>query len=321
MRFLPALLLVLATASACKKADDKPKADPAAAPAAPAAPAPAPAPTAPAPGGTAPAATAPGAVDPSARVGAQVLGPDTLRLRSMPNVVGDKRTKIDDIVVIFQVEANGQKIDVHSTEHKEEAVEVLAVDAAGTRTKQKVTYTGMKSTQTVGGKSKDKPQVLDGKSYVVWIEGGEVKATTADGAAVSADELAELVKANRELGRPEEMDSILADRVWKIGETYTFTADDLAKLNARSTGGDRPIATAMSLTLERFDDKQAVMRMTTELRQEKGKDKLDFAMQGPVTLELPQARAISMEMEGTIKGVANGMPSGGSMKNRTTYRY
>lgn len=244
----------------------------------------------------------------------------TLKFDEAPAKVGDKRTKTDDSEVLFQVDAKGKKVDVKVVKHKEEQVEILAVDGA-IPMKIKIAYPTISSSQTISGAVKTKPEVLDGKTYVVWSEGGAIKATTADGAAVSAEELAELADENDELGKPDTMEQILEGRTWTIGETYDFTADDLAKLKARSTASGKPVATAMSLTLQSFDATQAIFALTMAMTQTKDPDTLTFAMKGTAHVALPSAHATALAMDGAITGTANGMPTAGTMTAKTIYTY
>lgn len=244
----------------------------------------------------------------------------TLKLASIADKVGDKRTKTDDIVVDFEFDVKGKKVAVKSVDHKEETTEVLAVEGTGA-SKVKASYAKMSAVQTMDGKDKNKPQILDGKSYIVWVEGGAIKATTADGAAVSADELKELADKNDDLGKPDVIEELLAGRTWKIGETYVFTADDLAKLKARSASQDKPVATEMSLTLEAFDATEGRFALTTTLVQTKGADQLTFAMKGLARVELPSNRGLEMSMSGVISGTMKTMATTGTMTAKTTYAY
>ena len=214
----------------------------------------------------------------------------------------------------------GKQVGVKSVDHKQETTEVLAVEAGGA-TKLKATYANLSAVQTIDGKDKAKPQVLDGKSYLVWVEGGAIKATTADGAAVSAEELAELTDKHDDLGKPDVIEDLLAGRTWKIGETYVFTADDLAKLKARSTSTGKPVATEMSFTLEAFNATEARFAMTTTLVQTKGAEQLTFVMKGIARVELPTNRGLEMSMAGGITGTVKTMPTKGAMTMKTVYAY
>jgi hypothetical protein len=295
------LLAVALVATGCKKSD-KP---------------------APGNGPTTPEAKPPEAKPPEAKPpeAKPPVGGDTLTLKETPAKVGDKRTKTDDVVVVFQFDAKGKKIDARSVEHKQEAAEILAVDGK-IPMKVKVAYSGLKAEQTIGGKVQTKPQVLDGKTYVVWSEGGAIKATTADGAAVSAEELKELTSKNDELGKPDVIEDLLGGRTWKVGETYVLSADELAKVKANITDPSKPLPTEMSFTLKSFDDKQAMFEMTTTLVQAaKGADQLTFAMKGLAKVELPGVHASELSLDGTLAGSINSMPTTGTMTGKTTYTY
>jgi|GEM_PF-4430006 len=243
----------------------------------------------------------------------------TLTLAPNREKVGDKKVKTEHAVVAFSLDAKGKTVEVKTTGHKQAATEVLAIDPVPT--KLKVSYSGLSSVQNVGGKDTVKPQILDGKSYVVWVEGGAIKATTADGAAVSPEELTELADENDDLGKPDDLDAILNGRAWKIGETYQLTADELAKMKARSTNPSKPVISAMSLTLQAFDAKEATFALAMTLVQSKGAEGLTFDLKGTARLDVVANRAIEMAVEGPLAGSVNGMTATGTMSVKTTYRY
>lgn len=317
MRSSPLIVLSLAAAlvaTGCKKASDSksegapaagktatgpatPPADPAAKPATPTGP-----------------ATPP--TDPAA----PPVGTETtlkLTVKAAPKV-GDKRGKTDDINTTMVVDANGKPTTVIMGEHKEQQAEVLAVDG-DVRTKIKITYVKLTATQTIGTAVKSKPQPLDGKTYIVAFEGGEIKSTTPEGAAVSPEEAAELADDNDELGQPDVMEKILADHTWTIGETYAFSADELARLAARKRGPGKPTATAMGLTLKSFDAKHAEFAITTTLTRDK--DQFSVTMTGTIVVDRVNDRPLSMTMEGALTATTNGKPTTGTLIGKTVYTY
>lgn len=301
MRTAPIVMMaVAALVASCKKekAKDAPR-PPAAAVAVDAAAA--------APGGTVPA---PPPAPASGR---------TLKMNERPHQVGDKRTKVDDVEVKFQIDAEGRMLEASSSQHEEETVKILEVKDDVVM-KVEVTYGTLTSKRSTGPKVEDKPEIRSGKTYLVWSEGGAIKATLPDGSAVTAEELAELASENDEVGKPDAMSQILGGRTWTIGETYQFTADDLAKLAARNAAS-KPKATAFALTLQSFDDKEAHFALTTTMVQKQGADQLTFDMTGHVRIELPVARPTELMMTGTLTGTIRGMKTGGSMAGTTRYSY
>lgn len=261
---------------------------------------------------------APAAVDPGAPAAA---GADTLKLAMVPPKVGDKQTKIDDIGVVFSLDAKGKKIDVETIEHKEQTQEVLESDGKEP-TKIRVSYSKLSEVQKMGGQDKAKPQPLDGKTFIVWTEGGVIKATTDDGKPVTDEELALLAKKNDDLGKGDPLTELMAGRTWKIGETYNLTADDLAKLKARDKTGEKPVPVAMSFTLESFDAKEARFAMVMVMDQSMGAtDKLNFDLKGFARIEQPSSRALEMNMSGPVKGAVKGMATEGTMSAKSTYSY
>lgn len=282
-------------AGGCKKADDQQK--PAAA-----------VPAAKDPGATAPAPTAPA---PTAA--------DGIKLAEAPPKVGDKKTKFDDVTVNFTFEIQGKKIDAKSVEHKEETVEIVALDGK-IPMKIKVSYAKMSAVQTMAGKDQPKPQPLDGKSYLVWSEGGAVKFSTADGGPVTPEEEKALQNKADDVGRVDPLDELLSAHLWKIGETYAFTDADLAKIAGATLPG-KPVPKAMSFTLTAVDDKIATFDMTTKLVQGDGPENLTFEMKGVAKVERATSHGLEMKLSGPLSGTIKGMPTTGTVDGHTTYTY
>lgn len=116
----------------------------------------------------------------------------------------------------------------------------------------------------LGAAGPDAAPPIRGRSYVVWVEGGVIAATHADGSAVSDAELKELAGDQDELGRPPVIEQIMASRTWKVGETYVLGAPELISL-ASSKGGVGPQATALNLTLRRVVGAAAEFAMVMKL--------------------------------------------------------
>jgi hypothetical protein len=180
-------------------------------------------------------------------------------------------------------------------------------------------YPVRKETEQAGGKTREKPSPLAGKRYLAWAEGGAIKATHEDGSAVSPEELDELSQDLDELGKPRPMDEIIAARTWKVGEPYSFTADELARLNA--TKSERtPRGTAMSLELREVAGGRAVFAMKTSMQLE-GKATMKMEMNGTATLDVATGRPLAVELGGPLDGTAKGQPLTGTMKGIATYQY
>ena len=179
-----------------------------------------------APGSAAPGSAAPGSAAPdgtaadSAAAGSAAAAPsgDGLKVPRTEHKVGDKVTEVttQDMAITAEV-GPGTTIDVKQTGSKTELKEIMAVDG-GVVTKLKIGYSAMSESQTVAGKTEDKPSPLAGKTYLVWREGDEVKVSNEDGSAPSAEEIKKVAKDNKSVGKPEPMEDFVASRTWKVGE-------------------------------------------------------------------------------------------------------
>ncbi|MEZ4364928.1 MAG: hypothetical protein R2939_01410 [Kofleriaceae bacterium] len=249
------------------------------------------------------------------------VGASTLTLAPATVQVGDRRTKVDSLTTRFTVTSDGQQVPIESNETSTETAEVLAVDAAGAPTKLRITYTTKVATQAVAGQVDVAPQPLEGRTYVVWVEAGVVRATSGDGEPVTEAELAALADDHETLGRPAAMERILAGRTWRLGERYSLTEAELAEYNELKRTASGQHASAMALTLTGFDDQLATFEMEVTLRTAKGGAALTISMTGPVRIERARTRPLEITMTGTLEGVTQGLPAVGTVEGHTTFAY
>ncbi|MBK9032226.1 MAG: hypothetical protein IPL61_13055 [Myxococcales bacterium] len=247
---------------------------------------------------------------------------DGLRLPLGVQKVGDKETKAEDMKMTLTIEAGpGKTVEMQMAKHSEETFEVLAVDG-GTKTKIKITYTAETETQTMGGRSKDKPSPIAGKTYVVWREGDDVKATLEDGSAPPAEELAKVVDKEEELGTPDPMDEIIASKVWKVGEKVAFTPDELAKVNARQNpkSDEKKSLEQMELTLVAVEAGVARFDMTMKMAIKNPNGSMSMTVTGAARADTATGHLLEIGGTGPVEGVMGAKVSGTlTMKTVTTY--
>ena len=312
MKHLIVLLscVALALAGCDKKKNDAPaKTPPAATP--PAATPPAAAP----PAATPPAATPPAATPPTAEVPA-----DGIKFPADQHAVGDKVTEVTTEEGTMKLEVGpGKVVEGTSAKSRTEQKEVVAVDA-GVVTKLKIGYSAMSDTQTMGGKTRDKPSPLDGKTYLVWREGDEVKVSYADGGAPPADEIAKVAKGNRSVGKPEPMDTFVAGRTWKVGEKVSATPDELAKIGEAMGGDDGPALTGLALTLQSADDAVATMALSMAMEMKGPDGSMALQLDGSARLDRKTGRLLEITGTGPFSGVVK-VPMSGTMTMKTVNTY
>ncbi len=266
------------------------------------------------------ATTPPAGTVPAAPVPVEA-SPDGLKLGSLAPKVGDVRTEREEQLTNIKVEAGGKTIEIVGSERKVERQEVVAA-TGDVVDKLKITFVEFDKQEKIGGQDRPAKAAVAGKTYLVWREGKQLKATTEAGAAVDADEVKEVVGGSRGVGRPQAMERIMAKQVWKVGARYDLTADDLNQLNDPAThADDEPTLTAGSLTLQSSAGGNASFAMEMKLLQGAGGAAMEVVLRGTVVLEIATGRSVSLDSVGTISGKMGGAPVAGELKVKTTYQY
>ncbi|MBE7451023.1 MAG: hypothetical protein HS111_19665 [Kofleriaceae bacterium] len=234
--------------------------------------------------------------------------------------VGDKLTKLDEMTMKLTIEAApGKTMEMDMVKTTEESREVLALDGT-IITKARYAFPVHKETQTMGGKSRDKVSPLVGKSYIVWREGGKLQATTEDGATPPPDELAEILDEAKNVGTPDVMDEVIASKTWKPGARVVFTADDLAKINARNPDKtDKQSLQAMAFTLTGVDGGVATFDMEMTMLAGDDKGTMTMTLTGAARVDVATGRLLEVGGAGTVDGQM-GMPLKGTMSMKTINR-
>lgn len=292
---------------ACEKTKSEPPTKPAPTATAPGSAAP--------PGSTAPVTKAP-AVDPAA------VPADGIRFPARVHVVGEKETETEEQTMAMKAEVGpSQTVDVRSTERRVEVKETLAVDG-GAITKLKITYQEFTASETMDGKAKDKPTPTAGKTYLVWREGDQIKASYEDGSAPPADELKEVVKGNRGVGRPDPLEEVMASHTFKLGERFELSPDQLAKMNEQLAGGgdNEPSLTGMSFTLQSADATVATLAMTMAMAVKGQGNELNFTLAGTAKADRKTGRTLEVSATGPFSGFAK-VKMTGTMSMKNTYAY
>ncbi len=245
---------------------------------------------------------------------------DGLKLPLHTPKVGDKLTKLDEMTMKLTIEAApGKTMEMDMAKSTEESREVLALDGT-IITKARYAFPVHKETQTMGGKSRDKVSPLVGKSYIVWREGGKLQATTADGATPPPDELAEILDEAKNVGTPDVMDEVIASKTWKPGARVVFTADDLAKINARNPDKtDKQSLQAMAFTLKGVDGGVATFDMEMTMLAGDDKGTMTMTLAGAARVDVATGRLLEVGGTGTVDGQM-GMPVKGTMSMKTINR-
>lgn len=249
---------------------------------------------------------------PSSKKPAGPAAGDSVTIPLAPRTVGIKWTKLDEGTTSIEVTQGGQTATFGGKRHHRTDSEILAVDGAGLVTKVAVTYVERDDTDG----DEVKPSAIAGKSYIAWIEGGEIGATHADGSAVSSEELDELTHDQDELGKPPVMEQIMA-RTWTRGVKVDLTEAELAR--AGEDAGDGPKPSAMSFTLRAVEGGVAAFDVIMQMKSVSPPIGIDAS--GTATIDVRTGRPVRLELAGPVSGSASGMTIGGSMSATVTYTF
>jgi hypothetical protein len=235
--------------------------------------------------------------------------------RDLPKV-GHKATKADDMNLVLKI----GDVDTQIQKHTEDAREILEVDGE-VFTKAKLTYVAHKKTQTTGGKSKEQPSPLTGKTYMVSRKDGAIEATHEDGSVVTEDELKALRDDNKRFGLPSVMDRILTTKTWKVGAQIAFSPDEIAEVNKQNEdrgGNERLVALAFTLTGVDTGIATLTMKMTMEMRTPQGS--MDMSLDGAARIDVASGRMLEVGATGPVKGQMGG-PVSGTMTRKSAWTY
>lgn len=254
---------------------------------------------------------------PAPRAAADDVPADGLAFPRVPPRVGDKVVVTSSRSRSTTAAARPGEA-VTAIEAREEDTEVMAVDG-DLVTKLKVGYRTFSSAEMTGGAARDLPTPTAGQTYVVWREGDALRATRADGAAVSPDELATLTRHQVRVGRPDGLQEIVAAHRWKRGEQVQMTPAELARVSAALGGEpDGAPVVAMGLGLQSADAKVVVLAMTMTIERGGAASARAQALTGVVKVERRSGRVLEVKLGGPIAGDAG---VAGTMDAITKYTY
>lgn len=302
MQNLMMLVVALAIASGCKK-DKAPEATGSAA-------------TGSAAAGSA-VATPPGS---AASTPADAASADGVKLGNKAPAVGDKRSAEQSLVTTFTLTKPGEApIPAKSEKIENKRIEVLGVNG-NKMNKVKVEYTAMLERSEIGGKAKEKPSPLHGKTYVVWRDdAGAIQSTDGGGKPVSPEEAKELADEwKNDLDDEDVMERWFRDRTWKIGENVTLTPEQIAEFQKKNSNTS---ANSGSMKLVGVDGNIATFEVTMDVRQQVGADTLAMPMTVTAAVDIRTSWPQQLQMAGTLEGPMKGLQAKGTLVGKTTYTY
>jgi len=166
-----------------------------------------------------------------------------------------------DVTLTWETPPVGFKFDKSETEHVEMTFGGTPVTLDKTKlrhmeviesgefiTKLKVHVEADHELQTAEGKQGKKTEPTEGKTYLVWKEGGTIAASLEDGSAISPEELEELSGSfDDEIGVKPGIVKVLLAHAWKTGEETTLASPDLEWLTEDLKKGAKVDAAKVTL--------------------------------------------------------------------------
>jgi hypothetical protein len=250
----------------------------------------------------------------------------SIQLTRVPPSVGDRMVRVQTMDMTMSFEVKGIPVKVKQKQHDEELKTVLAVDGFAVSRVQ-VTYRMLSETSEMLGKTETKSGARQGKTYIVSRDDDLLRATYEDGSTPPDEELKKVLDGNDGVGVPDEWDAIVAARIWKSGERYTFTTDELTRINeskARANEGtERTIErwTRCELMLRSVENGVAVFSIVMGVRLEDEQGTTELLVDGDVRVEQATGRLLETSGHGPINGTTEGIPFRGSVTVREQTRW
>lgn len=212
-----------------------------------------------------------------------------------------------------------------ATELREDEAEmsestVLAV-VDGAITRVRIWYKRKQTTRHLGGEDTVEKSPLEGNTYEVWVEGGEIKAARTDGVAVSDAEATALAEAHGSLGKVPALSRIFSERGWNLGEKVELPATKLAGLSE----DPRIRVSAGTFTCKSSKDGTVFFDDQVSMTKDDAQGRIETVLKGDVMLDLATGRPLTVTNLGSSSGELRGEMAGttlvGSTYSTTTYQY
>jgi hypothetical protein len=226
-----------------------------------------------------------------------------------PQPVGKIEETVDHLDSKFTITGpDGKPIEMVQTRDLVFHFEV--VEAGDTVTKAKVHYEKATEKREMMGKAQEQALPVQGKAYLMWVESGTFKATTADGKDVTPDELEVLQDKHADgVGKIPAMPRVIAARTWKQGEKVALEAAELALLNE----SEDMEAKAANVTLVSADATTARFEVELEGVKKDDEGEMTIKMKMEAAIDPTSLQSLEIKMAGTIEGKVQGMAMSGTL--------
>jgi hypothetical protein len=241
-----------------------------------------------------------------------------LKLVSLAPEIGMMIDKSDESRSTMKVGGD----EVEETEKQVSHAKVIAV-APPAIAKIEIRYEVHEIVRRAGAQQEAVSSPLAGKTYQVWAEGDEIKATGADGKAVPDEELELLAAEHAELGKVPQIEQLLRSRVWKLGEKVDLGGAELAALGP--PGGDPSVQpNGGSITWAAREGDHATFAGELHLAKDDERAHLETTLTTSIKVDVHTGRIAEIVASGTMKGEVKGAPATpieGTLEHRTARQY
>ena len=239
--------------------------------------------------------------------------------------VGSVQDSVDDLVQHLTIHdpTAPDPLELTLGRHLDKRTKVVEI-TGGVRTKVEVTYRdASESQQVAGGDDASRPLAVAGKSYLVWIEGGEggtIRATAVDGGDVGDAERELLVEDHEgELGRMPGMAQVIVGRPWTQGQAVALADDERREVAAAM--GPGTTVDGISITWTGTEAGVASFAVDMQVVRGDGADQMKTSSHAVVRLDVGHARPVEVTAHAQISGQRSGATVEGTMEAHTVNTY
>lgn len=250
---------------------------------------------------------------------------DALLIRWKAPAVGSVQDSVDDLVQHLTIHdpTAPDPLELTLGRHLDKRTKVVEI-TGGVRTKVEVTYRdASESQQVAGGDDASRPLAVAGKSYLVWIEGGEggtIRATAVDGGDVGDAERELLVEDHEgELGRMPGMAQVIVGRPWTQGQAVALADDERREVAAAM--GPGTTVDGISITWTGTEAGVASFAVDMQVVRGDGADQMKTSSHAVVRLDVGHARPVEVTAHAQISGQRSGATVEGTMEAHTVNTY
>ena len=246
--------------------------------------------------------------------------PKALRVNPTPAKIGLTIERTDDAKMTMKIGADA----IEETEKQHWVAKVLAVVPPAIA-KIEIQYKTHEIVRRAGSQQEQPPSPLAGKTFIVWAEGDEIKATDPDGKEIS-DEALELIAIDQmELGKVPQLEQLIRARDWTLGEKVDLAGDELRSLGQARGGGDESIQPkAGSLTWVSQKGDLATFEGVITVTKDDERAHIESTVTTTIEIDARHGRVTALHNTGTMKGEVKGkepQPIEGTLENRMTATY